>query len=92
MSEISATEASKRFAEMLDAVEFRGESFTIVRRGRAIATIAPVRRLTYGELREFLRDNPPDSDWERDLNDLREFVGPCEVSDPWNKKSSRPES
>ena len=44
MSEISATEASKRFADMLDAVEHRGETFTVVRRGRAIATIAPAHR------------------------------------------------
>src|SRR5688572_4920967 len=31
MAEISATEASKRFADLLDAVEHRGETFTVVR-------------------------------------------------------------
>jgi antitoxin (DNA-binding transcriptional repressor) of toxin-antitoxin stability system len=84
MSEISATEASKRFADMLDAVEHRGETFTVVRRGRAIATIAPAHRATLGELREFLIANPPDSEWSRDLEDLRRFVGPAPIADPWS--------
>ena len=35
MREISATDASKRFADLLDAVEHRDETFTVVRRGRA---------------------------------------------------------
>jgi prevent-host-death family protein len=60
MAEISATDASKRFADMLDAVEHRGETFTVVRRGRAIATIAPAHRTTAGELRVFLKANPSD--------------------------------
>ncbi len=84
MSEISATEASKRFADMLDAVEHRGETFTVVRRGRAIATIAPAHRTTLGELREFLTANPPDPEWEHDLEDLRRFVGPAPTADPWS--------
>jgi prevent-host-death family protein len=84
MSEISATEASKRFADMLDAVEHRGETFTVVRRGRAIATVAPAHRRTLGELREFLIANPPDPDWEHDLEDLRRFVGPAPTTDPWS--------
>lgn len=50
VSEISATEASNRFADLLDAVEYRGETFTVVRRGRAIATIAPAYRATLGDL------------------------------------------
>jgi len=51
MSKISATGASKRFADMLDAVEHRGETFTVVRRGRVIATAPPARRTTLAELR-----------------------------------------
>jgi antitoxin (DNA-binding transcriptional repressor) of toxin-antitoxin stability system len=82
MSEISAAEASKRFADMLDAVEHRGETFNVVRRGRAIATVAPAYRATLGELREFLTANPPDPEWEHDLKDLRRFVGPAPTTDP----------
>jgi antitoxin (DNA-binding transcriptional repressor) of toxin-antitoxin stability system len=40
---------------MLDAVEHRGETFTVVRRGRAIATIAAAHRTTLSELRDFSR-------------------------------------
>jgi prevent-host-death family protein len=83
MSEISATEASKHFADMLDAVEHRGETFTVVRRGRAIATIAPAHRTTLGELRQFLSANPPDPEWAHDLEDLRRFIGRAPTADPW---------
>jgi antitoxin (DNA-binding transcriptional repressor) of toxin-antitoxin stability system len=75
MSEISATEASKRLADVLDAVEYRGETFTVVRRGRAIATIARAHRPPLSDLREFLAGNQPDPDWELDLKDLRRFIG-----------------
>jgi prevent-host-death family protein len=84
MAEISATDASKRFADMLDAVEHRGETFTVVRRGRAIATVAPARRTTLAGLREFLRAHPPDERWERDLADVRRFVGSAPMSNPWS--------
>jgi antitoxin (DNA-binding transcriptional repressor) of toxin-antitoxin stability system len=84
VADISATDASKRFADMLDAVEHRGETFTVVRRGRAIATIAPAHRTTLGGLREFLKSNPPDPDWAEELEDLRRFVGPAPTADPWN--------
>jgi hypothetical protein len=40
---------------MLDAVEHCGETFTAVRRGRAIATIAAAHRTTLSELRDFSR-------------------------------------
>lgn len=83
MTEISATDASKRFADMLDAVEHRGETFTVVRRGRAIATVAPTRRASLAELREFLRAHPPDEQWASDLADVRRFVGNAPMKDAW---------
>jgi prevent-host-death family protein len=75
MSEISATEASKRFADVLDAVEHRGESFSVVRRGRVVATILPTRRGTGADLRRILREHPPDDRWADELRDLRQFIG-----------------
>ena len=39
MREISATEAARNFSELLDAIEHRGEHFTIVRHGKAIAEL-----------------------------------------------------
>jgi prevent-host-death family protein len=84
MAEISATEASKRFADMLDAVEHRGETFTVVRRGKAIATITPARRGTLGEIREFLASNPPDEAWAEEIKATRDFIGTAPISDPWS--------
>jgi len=84
VSEISATDASKRFADMLDAVEHRGETFTVVRRGRPIATIAPASRATLGGLREFLRTHPADDAWEADLYEIRRLVGQAPTADPWS--------
>jgi prevent-host-death family protein len=84
VAEISATDASKRFADMLDAVEHRGETFTVVRRGRPIATIAPASHTTLAELREFLRAHPPDDAWQADLADVRRFVGSAPTEDPWS--------
>ncbi len=83
MSEISATDASKRFADLLDAVEHRGETFTVVRRGRVVATIAPARRGTGADLRRILSDLPPDDAWADDLRDIRRFAGETSVNDPW---------
>jgi prevent-host-death family protein len=84
MAEITATEASKHFADLLDAVEHRGESFTVVRRGRAIAIVTPARPSTLGQLRMFVRSHPPDEGWERDLADIRRAVGNAPVRDPWS--------
>jgi prevent-host-death family protein len=84
MAEISATDASKRFADMLDAVEHRGETFTVVRRGRAIATVSPARRTGLAALREFLRAHPPDEEWARDLAEVRRFVGSARTKDLWS--------
>jgi prevent-host-death family protein len=83
VTEITATDASKRFADMLDAVEHRGESFTVVRRGRAIAVVTPAQPSTLGQLRGFVRSHRPDPDWERDQAEIRRDSGPAPAQDPW---------
>ncbi|HEX3425359.1 MAG TPA: hypothetical protein VHT30_04455 [Acidimicrobiales bacterium] len=42
MSEITTTEAAWSFADLLDAVEHRGELMTIIRRGKTFASLEPV--------------------------------------------------
>ena len=44
MPDITATDAARNFADLLDAIEHRGEQFTIVRRGKAIAHLEPMNR------------------------------------------------
>ena len=84
MTEISATDASKRFADLLDAVEHRGETFTVVRRGKVVATIAPAHSGTGADLRRVVRAHPPDNRWSDDLRDLRRFAGDAPAAGAWN--------
>jgi prevent-host-death family protein len=71
MENLSATEAARRFSELLDAVEARGETFLATRRGRTVARIAPAAPASGKELKDLLRNAPPDPAWERELRDLR---------------------
>jgi antitoxin (DNA-binding transcriptional repressor) of toxin-antitoxin stability system len=84
MADISATDASKRFADLLDAVEHRGETFTVIRRGRAVATISPAGRGRGADLKRILRDHPPDPAWAGELRELRRLVGSAPAKDPWS--------
>jgi antitoxin (DNA-binding transcriptional repressor) of toxin-antitoxin stability system len=55
---ISATEAVRRFSDLLGTIKFRGARYTIVRGGKPIATLGPAA--------------PAAS--ERKLSDLREIL------------------
>ena len=74
MGDVSATEAARRFADLLDAVEHRGERFTIVRRGRAVAHLAPVAGGSGAAVKELLGRHRPDGAWRDDLAAVRGLV------------------
>ncbi|MDP9301552.1 MAG: type II toxin-antitoxin system Phd/YefM family antitoxin [Actinomycetota bacterium] len=82
MREISATDAARRFAEMLDAVEHEGESFLVRRNGRAVARIEPAAGATGRSVKDLLANAPRDPDWIHDLETLRTGL-PAEVT-PWD--------
>ena len=73
--EISATEAARRFSEILDAVEHRGESFVIVRKGRPVARMGPATKASGESVKEILHGHARDREWEKELRDLRAVVG-----------------
>ncbi|MCM3659404.1 type II toxin-antitoxin system prevent-host-death family antitoxin [Georgenia satyanarayanai] len=82
MRTVTATEASRRFSELLDAVE-AGEAVTVTRGNRPVAEIRPARRRTGRDLREALAQaEPPD---DRFAADIAGAVGSLaqEVADPW---------
>jgi prevent-host-death family protein len=83
LKQLSATDAARRFSEILDRVERDGESYAVMRRGRAVATIGPAAKGNGKAVKEALRANPPDADWAQDLRELRESIGPAIVTDPW---------
>ena len=74
MPEVSATDAARNFADLLDAVEHRGERFTIVRRGRAVAQIEPVMSGRGADVKSMLRRHRADPRWRDDLAAIRELV------------------
>jgi antitoxin (DNA-binding transcriptional repressor) of toxin-antitoxin stability system len=74
MSEVTATDAARNFADLLDAIEHRGEHFTIIRRGKAVAHLEPMGRGRGADVKSALRRHPVDHGWSRDLETVRELV------------------
>lgn len=74
MPDISATEAARRFSDVLDSVEHGKETYTIIRRGKAVAHLEPVDKGRGAEVKEILRRHSPDSMWSEELSRLRELV------------------
>ncbi|MDE3081915.1 MAG: type II toxin-antitoxin system Phd/YefM family antitoxin [Acidobacteriota bacterium] len=74
MTEISATNAARNFAELLDAVEHKGERITIVRRGRAVAHIEPVQHGLGLEVKSLLERHPADAQWLESLKQVRDLI------------------
>lgn len=72
--EISATDAARNFADLLDAIEHRGEHFTIVRRGRAVAQLEPIRRGRGADVKAALAGRQVDAGYAEDIADVRELL------------------
>lgn len=75
MKHVSATEAARRFSDLLDAVEHDAESFVVVRRGRAIARLTPAPAVTGADVKRLLLVTRPDTAWRDDLDATRSAVG-----------------
>jgi prevent-host-death family protein len=71
MPEVSATEASRSFADLLDGVEHRGERYTIVRRGRIVAKLEPAHATSGAAAKALLRRHRVDRDWVCEVVALR---------------------
>jgi len=74
MPTITATDAARRFADLLDSVEHRGERYTIVRRGKAVAHLEPVATGRGAEVKSVLRRHRPDAAWSNDLARVRSLL------------------
>jgi prevent-host-death family protein len=70
MEALSATDAARRFAEVLDAVE-RGQSFLVVRDGRPVARIGPAAETKGKAVKALLRGGPVDPDWAAETRWMR---------------------
>jgi antitoxin (DNA-binding transcriptional repressor) of toxin-antitoxin stability system len=76
MRRLTATEAARRFSELLDQVERDGETFVVERRGRAIASIAPAAVVSGRVVKDLLRAQPADPRWLEELAELRAGLTP----------------
>ena len=74
MPDVTATDAARNFADLLDAVEHRGERFTIVRRGKAIAHLEPTSPGRGADVKALLRRHRPDAAWKEDLSAVRALL------------------
>ena len=74
MSESTATDAARNFADLLDSIEHRGEHFTIIRRGKAVAHLEPMGRGRGADVKSALRRHRVDRLWSRDLESVRDLV------------------
>lgn len=76
---VSATEAARKFSEILNSIKYRGDHYVIVRGGKPVASISPVetpvKEGTLGELKELIRKLPRLGDEaERFEEDLKEII------------------
>jgi prevent-host-death family protein len=78
---ITATEAARRFSEVLDAVEHTGEMFVITRGGRAVASIVPAHAGNGGALRDVLRRHRTDAAWAEEIREVRRLLTDRDL--PW---------
>jgi prevent-host-death family protein len=69
--DVTATEASRNFADLLDGVEHRGERYRIVRRGRVVAQLEPVIVTSGAQAKALLRRHRVDPSWAEETADLR---------------------
>lgn len=82
MRTITATEASRRFSDLLDAIE-AGDTVMVTRGNRPIAEIRPALRRTGSDLRAALEGiAPPDDRFAADIAGAIENLT-HEGRDPW---------
>lgn len=73
MRTVTATEASRSFAALLDQVE-AGETVVVTRGGRRVASIGPATAGNGDDVAALLREGPPDKKFAADVAAARDAV------------------
>lgn len=73
MKMVTATEAARNFAAVLDQAE-HGETIIVTRGGRRVATISPAAASPGRIVKELLRRHRPDAAWAGELRALRRLT------------------
>lgn len=60
---VTATEAVRKFSEILNSIKYKGDHYTVVRGGKPVASISPaeghVKEMTLGDLMGLVKTLPP---------------------------------
>jgi antitoxin (DNA-binding transcriptional repressor) of toxin-antitoxin stability system len=87
---ISTTDAVRTFSELLNAIKYKGESYTILRGGKPVATIGPAEKLTgertLRELALILKTLPSLEDDDTFASDVEAIMSnqpPIPEKSPW---------
>ncbi len=85
---VTATEAARKFSEILNRVAYKGETFVVERSGRPVCEITPAanaKRFTGADFLELIRTAPrPDDQYFKDVEEIirnRKSVAPS----PWRR-------
>lgn len=78
MKTISATDAVRTFSELLNAIKYKGEFYTIIRGGKPAATIGPAETVasmrTLKELALILKAMPKLDDDDKFAADVEDII------------------
>ena len=85
---VTATEAARKFSEILNRVAYKGESFVVERSGRTICEISPIaegKRFTAADFAEMITSAPrPDDQYFDDVEEIIRNRQPIAPS-PWQR-------
>jgi antitoxin (DNA-binding transcriptional repressor) of toxin-antitoxin stability system len=74
MKRLTATDAARRFSEVLDEVENNRETFVVVRNGKVVAQLGPAAAASGRAVKDLLRTNRPDKAWAGGLALVRSLL------------------
>ena len=88
---ITATEAVRKFSEILNSIKYTGNDYTIMRGGKPVATIRPAethaKALTLGDLAGLVKSLPTLGDeaerFKKDLKEARKHQPLVPEKDKW---------
>ncbi len=88
---ITATEAVRKFSEILNTIKYTGNDYTIMRGGKPVATIRPVethaKALTLGDLAGLVKSLPALGDeaerFKKDIKEARKRQPHMPEKDKW---------
>jgi len=88
---ITATEAVRKFSEILNSIKYTGNDYTIIRGGKPVATIRPAetfaKELTLGDLAGLVKSLPALGDeaerFKKDIRQARKRQPHMPEKDKW---------